>query len=231
MAIYMMRELPDYLCFTANTAGSKVRLNKWEYATSTVIETSADWSNWATYTFGTDITLSNIGDKVYWRNTSETDTGFTTDIYSSNQYNFVLSWNINASWDINFLLNKNSTDTVSNYCFYNLFSSCSALRTPPSLPATTLWKNCYMNMFYSCNNLSALPKLPAISLPDNCYNSMFYYSNKWISATQTGDFQYEYRIPAEWTGSQGVMSTYQMFNIWTTTPSLNTIYYATVPSV
>ena len=51
---------PDYLCFTANTAGSKVTLNKTGSPTAVTLETSTDGINWSTYTIGSTITLSNI---------------------------------------------------------------------------------------------------------------------------------------------------------------------------
>jgi hypothetical protein len=52
MAIYMWREyiMPDYLCFTANTAGSTVALNKTGSPTAVTLETSTDGANWSSYT-------------------------------------------------------------------------------------------------------------------------------------------------------------------------------------
>ena len=63
-----------YLCFTADTAGSTVQLKKNYSPTNVTLETSLDGKNWTTYTFDTDITLSNLWDMVYRRHTSETDT-------------------------------------------------------------------------------------------------------------------------------------------------------------
>ena len=79
----------NYLCFTANTAGSTIALNKNGSPTSVTLETSTNGSTWSTYTFGSTITLSNIGDKVYWRNKSETDTAFSYSI--NNYYGFVMT--------------------------------------------------------------------------------------------------------------------------------------------
>ena len=50
----MWREWPDYLCFTANTAGSTVQLWKNWSPTPVTLETSTDWENWSTYTFSWD---------------------------------------------------------------------------------------------------------------------------------------------------------------------------------
>jgi hypothetical protein len=50
----------DYLCFTANTAGSTVKLIKNGSPTTVTLETSTDGNTRTTYTIGDTITLSNI---------------------------------------------------------------------------------------------------------------------------------------------------------------------------
>ena len=222
-------ELP-YLCFTANTAWSTVQLTKTWSPTVVTLETSTDWNTWTTYTFWDTITLSNIGDKVYWRNTSGTDTWFSTG--SSNLYQFVMSGSVAWSGDVNYLLNKNSTTTLSSdHCYRNLFYGCAALTSAPSLPATTLANYCYYNMFYWCKSLTTIPSLPATTLTSNCYYQMFYWcslikiSSSWSSAYPT-----EYRIPSSWTWTVSTNSLYMMFrNTWWTfkaTPTINKTYYA-----
>lgn len=165
-------ELP-YLCFTALQDNSTVQLSKNWSPTSVTLETSTNWSTWSDYTFWTVITLANVGDKVFFRNKSETPTGFSTR--SSNYYKFVMSWKIAASWDVNFLLCKESTDTItSDYCFEMLFSGCTSLTTAPELSATTLRQYCYDQMFYWCTALVSAPVvLPATNLIWNCYRYMF----------------------------------------------------------
>ena len=243
------------LCFTANTANSTVQLTKTGSPTAVTLETSTDGINWSTYTFGSTITLANVWDKVYWRNTSETTTGFSTSAWSD-YYQFDMSGSISASWDINTLLCKNSTDTLSNYCFVNLFYGCASLTTAPELPATILAEGCYANMFNnctalttvpelpatmlaascytgmftSCTALTSLPKLPAITLVNSCYREMFSmcYQIK-LSTTQTWAYQTPYRIPTEWTWTTEGYALYSMFSsTWwpfTWTPSINTTYY------
>lgn len=232
MAIYMWREWPDYLCFTANTAGSTVRLWKTGSPTVVSLETSTDGANWSSYTIWDTITLSNIGDSIYMRNTSETTTGFSNN--TSNYYYFVLSWDINASWDVTSLINKNLTNTLTNnYCFYYLFrksSSDTVLKTTPNLSATTLTTYCYFWMFINCAWLTIIPKLPALTLAWNCYNSMFQWcSNIKLSQTQTWEYQTPYRIPTEWAGTTATNAMTNMFyNTWWTftwTPTINTTYY------
>jgi len=169
--------IPPYLCFTAGVENSTVTLNKRRSPTTVSLETSTDWQTWSDYTIGTAITLSSVGDKVYWRNKSETTTWFSTS--SSAYYYFSMTWTISASGDVNYLLNKNSTTTLPwNCCFYGLFSPYSwdntALTTPPELPATTLTQYCYWRMFMNCTALTKAPELPATTLADYCYYAMFY---------------------------------------------------------
>ena len=163
---------PGPLCFTANTAWSTVQLTRTWAPTSVTLETSTDWNAWTTYTIWDTITLANIWDKVYFRNTSTTDTRFS--IASNHCYKFVMTWSIAWSWDANYLLNKDSTTTVSNYCYYSLFYWCTSLTTAPVLPATTLAEQCYRWMFYWCRNLTTAPELPATTLATRCYCNMFY---------------------------------------------------------
>jgi hypothetical protein len=236
MAIYMWREYipPKALCFTANTAWSKVTLNSTGSPTAVTLEKSTDGTTWTSYSIWQTITLSNIGDKICFRNTSTTNTGFSTNWV--NYYYFSMDGSISASWDACYLLNKNGTTTLSTYCFYSLFKNCTSLTTSPSLWATTLWANCYSNMFQDCTNLTTLPSLPAIwTLPNYCYNLMFYWCSKIkLSTTQTWEYQTEYRVPTSWTATSGTGSSNNMFtNTWWTFTwagsnkvlNFNTTYY------
>lgn len=216
----------DYLCFTANTAGSTIKLSMTN-SSSVQLETSTDLQTWTTYGYQT-ITLSNVGDKVYWRNKSETNTWFST---STNYFYYEMSWSIAASWDVNYLLNKNSTTTVPDYAFRYLFRFCSSsLTTAPKLPGTVIGSSSYYFMFAYCSNLTTLPILPATTLPWYCYCNMFYECPKIkLSETQTWEYQTPYRIPSEWTWTAWWYSLDVMFaNTWwtfTSTPSINTTYY------
>ena len=173
--------LPNYLCFTANTAWSTVQLIKSGSPAAVALETSTDWKNWTTYTVWDTITLTNIWDKVYWRTSSETDTTFTTN--AGSYYNFVMTWSIAWSWDVNYLLNKNSTITLSDYCYYSMFNWCTSLTTAPELPATTLSDYCYQSMFKWCTSLTTAPiTLPATTLTKSCYYYMFYWCTSLTTA-------------------------------------------------
>lgn len=244
----------DYLCFTANTANSSVTLRKTWTPTAVTLETSIDKSTWATYTFWTAITLSNVWDKVYWRNTSETNTWFGTS--ASDYYSFSMSWSIDWSWDVNYLINKNSISILDYYWFYWLFEWAAALKKPPKLPATQVrwwaYQNMFMwtwiteapeipvttiegttnffRMFYYCSSLAQLPKLYVTTLSDqSCYQMFSNCSKIKLSTTQTWEYQTEYRIPYTWTWTSGYQSLANMFtSTWWTftwTPSINTTYY------
>lgn len=218
----------DELCFTANTAGSTIKLHKSWSPVSVTIEYSMNRTSWSTYTFGTQLSLSRVWDKVYFRNASTTTTWLNT---SSAYYQFIMTWSISASWDVNYLINKNSTSSLTwEFCYRLLFYNCTALTTAPRLPALNLTLRCYLNMFYWCTNLTNLPTLNATNLTEACYQQMFYGCSKIkLSTTQTWEYQTAYRVPNVWTGILGTNSLNSMFyQTWWTftwTPSINTTYY------
>ena len=63
--------------------------------------------------------------------------------------------------------------TLTDYCYACMFENCTSLTTAPKLPATTLAVECYCYIFSCCENLTEAPELPAITLADYCYASMF----------------------------------------------------------
>jgi len=170
MNVYIWKE--NSLCFTANTANSTVQLTNPNGAAEQSLETSTNWISWSSYTIWDTITLTNIWDKIYWRNTSTTNTGFCQN---GKPYQFVMTGSISASGDVTSLINKNWTDTLSYYCFYHLFYECTSLTTAPSLPVTTVWIGCCADMFQWCTALTTCPELKATTLAQECYTSMFYW--------------------------------------------------------
>ena len=163
---------PDYLCFTAEEAGSTVAMAVSGTPTKgQAFETSTDGTNWSVFTPGTTIiTLSNAGDKVYFRG-DNTTVSESSSIY----YRFVLSGKIAASGNIMSLLDKTcqSTTISNNYCYNSMFKNCTSLTTAPALPATTLASYCYYSMFNGCTSLTTAPALPVTTLASYCYGSMF----------------------------------------------------------
>ena len=111
-----------------------------------------------------------------------------------------------------------------------MFQGCTALTAAPKLPATTLTDFCYASMFQDCTSLTILPKLPATTLGMYCYNKIFQgCTSLKLSATQTGVYQYPYRIPTEGTGTTSSGALTDMFTdtggTFTGTPEINTTYY------
>lgn len=230
-----------WVCFTAEDAGAAVALSKSGSPTSVTMETSTDkWSTWSTYTIWDTITLSNVWDKVLFRNASSTTTNFSTS--TSNYYKFSITWGKAwCSWDVTYLINKDGwvdtipntycfcylfrgaanlttppelpSTTLVNYCYRSIFYNCTWLTTAPSLPATTMTAYCYGQMFYGCSSLTTIPKLPATTMANYCYTSMFNgCSLVKFSSTQTWDYQTEYRIPTSWTGTTSTNWNNSMFN-------------------
>ncbi len=168
----------DYLCFTAVNAGAKVKLAKSGSPTAS-LQYSTDGSKWTDYTFGNDITLDNVGDKVYFRNTKEAKDVTTFSEAGNRYYYFSFSDCVSVSGNIMSLVDKNVATTTlpCSNCFINLFKSCKNLTSAADLkmPATELKDHCYNYMFTSCTALKTAPaELPATTLIDYCYSNMFY---------------------------------------------------------
>ena len=164
----------DYLCFTASQANSTVRLDKFGTPSTISLEYSTDKKTWTEYTWndktGATITLTNVGDSVWWRGDN---TAFSLDM--NNAYYFIMSGSIEASGNVMSLIDKTckSVTIPTAYCFPMLFSLCSSLTTAPKLPATTLANWCYFGMFNACSSLTTAPELPATTLAEYCYFLMF----------------------------------------------------------
>lgn len=162
----------NYLCFTANTSGSTVKLIAGHGTPDPVqLEISRDKNTWTSYTIGDTITLTNVWDKVYFRNTSSITTGFSK---SNWYYNFVMSGSIAGSGNVTTLIRNEGSDyTVWACCFIYLFVNCTALTSAPELPSHILTQECYYEMFMGCTSLVTAPELPATNLQPDCYGGMF----------------------------------------------------------
>ena len=120
--------------------------------------------------------------------------------------------------------------TLAVNCYRGMFSGCTGLTQAPALPATTLAESCYASMFQSCTSLTQAPALPVTTLADDCYSGMFNgCTSIKLSATQTGEYTQEYRIPSSGTGTTAPNALTVMFTstggTFTGTPSINTTYY------
>lgn len=112
--------------------------------------------------------------------------GGTADFYAYGNIQSLTNFNNNTTRYIYAYLFRNSkihshntehlilpATTLSDYCYYGMFSNCNSLTITPELPATELASYCYNEMFYGCSSLTAAPKLPATTLAPSCYRSMF----------------------------------------------------------
>ena len=158
-------DLPEskYLTFTAEEAGSSVTLNV--YTGSNLLYNKNN-SGWQSYTAGTQIALSNVGDYVRFRGK---DTTF-------DDYNYVsIDGKVAASGNVMSLRldDDGESQGLSENCFYYMFMDCAGLTAAPELPETILAENCYCGMFSGCTSLTVAPELPATTLAYGCYDSMF----------------------------------------------------------
>ena len=224
--------VPMGLIFTASEANSTLKLEAVGNAPTLVLEYSTDGSTWTSYTVGTTLTLASVGDKVYMRCGSGGNSRFATD--ASNYNKFTMGGSLDCIGPLDSLLSvtHRNTDELPAYCYYGLFSGCSALATAPMLSNKALGEHCYDNMFAGCTSLERPPYLPATTLADGCYNEMFKgcsslctlriaytgdfsatYFNDWMyGVSEHGDATYHgtdttrgaSAIPVGWQGFEGV---------------------------
>ena len=192
----------DYLSFRAVEAGATVSMEIVGQCEAPSLEYSTDLAEWTKFDFNNPqtITLNNVGDKVYWRNTGKTDTFSPAD--DENYIHFNLgSKKIAAQGNIMSLLDSECemTELPEDATFAQLFYKDSTLISAPELPATKLSEACYYFMFCRCYSLQTAPDLPAITMETYCYCGMFSYCTSLKEAPE---------LPAE-TLAQGCY--YQMF--------------------
>ncbi len=167
------------ICFEAVDDGATIALkcNGNNLKTAT-FQTSTDGQNWSDYTYATNITLANVGDKVYFK-AKDDNTAIARNY--SNYLQFTTTQDakkVNVSGNVMSLLAPefNQMRSVSSYCFNILFYNCKNISDCGSLtlPATALASSCYSSMFYGCSSLTQAPALPATALASSCYSNMFY---------------------------------------------------------
>lgn len=230
------------LCFIANTANSTVTLNKTGSPTFSNCQYTTDGITWNSYTPGTTgaITLTNVGDRVWWRSTCDPLVHNTTSKFLY----FSMTGSIRSTGLISSMYNGSNNNyretgvAFNNYACYKMFQNCTALTNPPCI---TGWHNAsasynFAYAFTGCTGLTSLASftIPVGSTTANLSPYGFYYmfngcTGLKLSTTQTGDYQTEYRIPTSGTGTAGTGSLNYMFNgtggTFKGTPTVNTTYY------
>ena len=157
---------PTPLSFKGLSSSNAVQLSAVGSPSAVNLQYRKNDGAWTTYTIDQVINL-NQNDTVAFSGAND---HFSKD--SINYYRFIMTGQIEASGNIQSLMNFSLSCTEQCYC--NLFAYCTSLKTAPKLPATTLAQKCYASMFQYCYSLSTAPAiLPATTLADGCYMGMF----------------------------------------------------------
>ena len=104
-------------------------------------------------------------------------------------------------------------DTLSDFCYSDMFKNCSNLAKAPELPATTLATGCYAGMFVGCGALTKVPNLPATTLAAYCYAGMY------NSCTGLTSIAYDY-LPASAMASSCYYGMFALCSNLTSIPNL-----------
>ena len=178
----------NWLCFTAEETDTKVWYEN-RNGNSPDVQYSIDGGKtWQTLGAGEEIQLKNTGDKVYFKgNNPEGFSRGNAEGGDNNPYTmFRMTGYIAASGSVMSLIDGEGTSTVipNDFCFAQLFHTCTSLTKAPELPATQLTVGCYENMFYQCYSLAAAPELPATQLTERCYSRMFMHCRSMAQAPE-----------------------------------------------
>ncbi|MBR0169927.1 MAG: leucine-rich repeat protein [Bacteroidales bacterium] len=197
---YFNNPIAEPLTFEAITAGTQISFSLMTGLSGEVQYNKYDGNGWQNYTSNTNITLTNVGDRVSFRGdntiygnadytgsrfTSTKDCFFYGNVMSLiNPTNYVTLTSVTNYAFLGLFNNGNhfknhpSKDillpatTLGEHCYESMFKGTGITRSP-ILPATSLQSDCYYNMFYGCTALTTAPALPATSLKNNCYKRMF----------------------------------------------------------
>lgn len=153
------------LTFTGKNESNAIYLNKIGEPDVINISYKKNDGEWAAYTIGDMITLSANETIAFSGNNDH----FSKD--NSNYYRFHMMGTIEADGNIQSLMNF--SDSVTDSCYFYMFSGCAALTKAPQMPAAELAQDCYRNMYRGCTALTGAPELPATSLAESCYAYMF----------------------------------------------------------
>lgn len=174
----------QYLTFQSEKSFTLAPVSYYNYPSQShkhwngTIEYSTDTVNWTEWD-GTEITSQYNSSKekyvIYVRGSGNTRFNISNSDQSATGWH--ISTEVDCVGNIETLLDYTSVGLgihppMGEGCFQKFFSG-SYLRTPPSLPATSLSKYCYQDMFFGCYNLTTAPALPATELANSCYSGMF----------------------------------------------------------
>lgn len=135
-------------------------------------------STWTTWDVTTTISFGS-GTDLYLRGSNNSISNNTNNVYTYVNFVFSTASPVVCSGNVMHLYNYVTdltafpNNTASDVGLYGLFTDCTALVTPPSLPATTLKDRCYSRLFLGCSNLQSAPDLPAMEVFSWGYSYMF----------------------------------------------------------
>ena len=115
------------LKFTANTAGSTIKLQKSGSAPTVYLTVSYnEGQTWSSYTVGNVLTMTNAGDTICFKAASGRTNRFASG--TSSYHRFVVTGSINASGNIMSLVSESMPSAFSStYNFTYLFNNCTQL--------------------------------------------------------------------------------------------------------
>ena len=201
------------LVFTANTAGSTVKIKQTSSSAPALNLLYSSGGAWQTYTVGQTITLSNAGDYVAFKATPQGNISTSNTSMGSRRNQFEMTGSVACSGSIQYLLTENAdvpTTALPDRCFYALFQNCTALTSAPDLPAPRMSVGCYSNLFDGCTNLQGSPFLAATQQVTNgCYQYIFQNCSKlndvWVAFTNNFDPSWTTRAWLDGTASTGTL--------------------------
>lgn len=153
------------LTFTGKSATNAVCLSSVNNPNAITLSYSKNNGQWTNYSLYSIIELAK-NDTVMFSGAND-----HFSLNAINRYIFQMTGTIQAAGNIQSLMNF--SDSLTDYCYYSMFSDCTSLTKAPQLPVTILANHCYGAMFFKCSKLSSAPYLPATTLAQGCYGSMF----------------------------------------------------------
>ena len=172
--------------FTITSVGNTtVALVKEGTPADITLEYRTGGTDWATYTIGTEIPLSDGAILQFRAGEGGNATFSSTTSYDIDSQTFVNKYykisvagtgSINASGNAMSLLDRSlSNIALPEHAFDYLFYECKNLVDASNLklPANELSDFCYDQMFRGCTSLTSAPDLPATTLAEGCYQGMF----------------------------------------------------------
>ena len=166
-------------------------------------------------------TLTNTGDKVYFRRVTAATSTDTGNVWGQGNLNAVTSGTIKVGGSLEYacyleITGNRAANTGCENMFQNctglvdaselklfgsyykdMFNGCTGLTAAPELPSTTLAQNCYQNMFRGCTSLVTAPSLPATTFAPNCYLEMFSGCSN-LTKVEVGATSWDWSYATNW---------------------------------